>query len=60
MRWCKSLTRAGFRQPLLVHVQQGKHLLGICLGMQLLSEGSDEGKLAGLGADPGACASILL
>lgn len=49
----QKLDAAGFRQPLLEHVQQGKHLLGICLGMQLLSDGSDEGKLAGLGLIPG-------
>ncbi len=49
----RKLDAAGFRQPILEHVRQGKHLLGICLGMQLLSEGSDEGKLAGLGLIPG-------
>ena len=30
-------------------VQQKKPLLGICLGMQLLTKGSEEGKLPGLG-----------
>jgi imidazole glycerol-phosphate synthase subunit HisH len=49
----RKLDAAGFRQPILEHVRQGKHLLGICLGMQMLSEGSDEGKLAGLGLIPG-------
>jgi glutamine amidotransferase len=49
----QKLDAAGLRQPILEHVRQGKHLLGICLGMQLLSEGSDEGKLAGLGLIPG-------
>lgn len=30
-------------------VQEKKPLLGICLGMQLLTKGSEEGKLSGLG-----------
>jgi glutamine amidotransferase len=49
----QKLDTAGLRQPLLEHVQRGKQLMGICLGMQLLSDGSDEGTLAGLGLIPG-------
>lgn len=49
----QKLDAAGFRQPLHAHVQSGKHLLGICLGMQLLADGSDEGQLKGLGLVPG-------
>lgn len=49
----QKLDAAGFRQPLLDHAQQGKQLLGICLGMQLLATGSDEGRLPGLGLIPG-------
>lgn len=49
----QKLDAANFRQPLLDHAQRGGYLLGICLGMQLLAEGSDEGALAGLGLVPG-------
>ena len=34
-------------------LQNGKPILGICLGVQLLTEGSDEGTLPGLGWIPG-------
>ena len=33
----------------------GARLLGVCLGMQLLTEGSDEGDLSGLGLIRGHC-----
>jgi glutamine amidotransferase len=40
-------------------VAQGKPLLGICLGMQWLFEGSEEAAdLRGLGAIPGVCARL--
>ena len=35
--------------------ERGSHLLGVCLGMQLLTEGSDEGELDGLGFVHGRC-----
>ena len=35
------------------HVSTGKPLLGICLGMQLLLDSSEEGQLPGLGFVPG-------
>ena len=49
----QKMDAAGFRQPLHDHVQSGKHLLGICLGMHLLADRSDEGQLSGLGLIPG-------
>jgi glutamine amidotransferase len=49
----QKIDAAGIRKPLLEHARSGKPLLGICLGMQVLSEGSDEGQLAGLGLIPG-------
>ena len=34
-------------------------ILGVCLGMQLLMEGSDEGTSAGLGLIPGRCVRVV-
>jgi imidazole glycerol-phosphate synthase subunit HisH len=46
----QTLNRSGFRAKLDEFVIE-KHipLLGICVGMQILTEGSEEGKLPGLG-----------
>jgi glutamine amidotransferase len=40
-------------------VENGKKLLGVCLGMQLLTEGSDEGRCEGLGWLPGRTVRFL-
>jgi imidazole glycerol-phosphate synthase subunit HisH len=49
-----SLTGCGLVDPVRRHVAVGKPLLGICLGMQLLFEESDEmGRHRGLGFLPG-------
>lgn len=47
-------TASGLAEPLgdLVH-GEGRPVLGICVGMQMLAEGSDEGELPGLGWIPG-------
>ncbi|PLX88965.1 MAG: imidazole glycerol phosphate synthase subunit HisH [Desulfuromonas sp.] len=48
------LRRGGFVKPLLEHVGAGKPLLGICVGMQMLFEQSEEfGVHEGLGLVPG-------
>lgn len=39
--------------PLQDFAASGRPLLGICLGMQLLLDGSEEGELSGLGLIPG-------
>jgi glutamine amidotransferase len=50
----QNLTRRGLVAPLLDHVRRGKPLLGICLGMQLLFDDSEEmGRHQGLGLLPG-------
>ncbi|MFH1880632.1 MAG: imidazole glycerol phosphate synthase subunit HisH [Bacillota bacterium] len=46
------LNKSGMRHALDDAVQGGKPLLGICLGMQMLGEKSEEGKLAGLSYIP--------
>lgn len=45
----RRLLGGGLADALREHVATGGDLLGICLGMQLLLEGSDEGELPGLG-----------
>jgi len=45
-----NLKKGGFVAPLLEHVEAGKPLLGICVGMQMLFEESEEfGRHEGLG-----------
>jgi glutamine amidotransferase len=49
-----NLRAGGFVEPLLQHVASGKPLLGICVGMQMLFDESEEfGLHQGLGLVPG-------
>ncbi|HEY8963656.1 MAG TPA: imidazole glycerol phosphate synthase subunit HisH, partial [Alphaproteobacteria bacterium] len=44
----------GFEQPIRDHIEAGKPMLGVCVGMQMLFDDSDEfGTHAGLGVIPG-------
>jgi imidazole glycerol-phosphate synthase subunit HisH len=53
------LNQSGMRPKLSEMVQDRKMpVLGICVGMQLLADGSDEGKLPGLGWIPGRVRSF--
>ena len=47
------LHSGGWAEALVVHRQAGRPLLGICLGMHLLFDGSEEGPGRGLGFLPG-------
>ena len=52
----RALDRTGMGQALLQAASTGKPLLGICLGMQWLFEGSEEClEIAGAGIFPGNC-----
>ncbi|BCR06501.1 imidazole glycerol phosphate synthase subunit HisH [Desulfuromonas versatilis] len=49
-----NLREGGFVEPLRAHVAAGKPLLGICVGMQMLFDESEEfGRHQGLGLIPG-------
>ncbi len=49
----RNLKSAGLFQPLLKYLNENRPFLGICLGFQLLFEGSAEGKEAGFGVVKG-------
>jgi len=49
-----NLRNGGFVEPLLEHIAAGKPMLGICVGMQMLFDESEEfGRHKGLGLIPG-------
>ncbi len=43
------LDEGGWRRPLIQVIEKGVPFLGVCLGMQLMGKGSDEGPGSGLG-----------
>lgn len=47
------LAGLGLAEPLKARAQSGVPFFGICLGMQLLANESEEGRMAGLGLIPG-------
>ena len=49
----RALAERGFDRPLREFVEGGRPLFAVCLGMQVLFEGSDEGPEEGLGIIPG-------
>ncbi len=50
----KALTCSGIDDVIRMRVAEGAPLLGICLGMQLLFDSSEEGSASGLGLIPGS------
>lgn len=54
------LEEAGLIPVVKEEAKKGKPLLGICLGMQLLGRGSEEGTLPGLGLIPFNCVRFRL
>lgn len=44
----EQLDKLNLKNVIINHVKENKHLLGICLGMQLLANHSEEGDVAGL------------
>ena len=49
----RALRDAGFERPLRTAVDAGRPVIGVCVGMQILFEASDEDDEAGLGLLPG-------
>ena len=50
----QNLRQGGFVEPLLAHIEAGRPMLGICVGMQMLFDESEEfGLHQGLGLIPG-------
>lgn len=54
----ESLRKKDFLEPLADFKESGKPILGICLGMQLLTQGSEEAQCDGLGWISGYCKKI--
>lgn len=54
----RRLATTGWFATLQERASEGGHILGICLGMELLTEGSDEGIERGLGIVPGRFRSL--
>lgn len=54
----KALETSGFSSAIKSYAHAGRPLLGICLGMQMLTQGSEEGNLIGLGLVPGVAVNL--
>ena len=54
----ENLYQTGLIEEIKIWITQGKSFLGICLGLQILFEGSDEGRKKGLGVIEGEIKKI--
>ncbi|KGF67313.1 imidazole glycerol phosphate synthase [Hoeflea sp. BAL378] len=54
------LNQSGLKDPLLAQAKSGDvPILGVCVGMQILADGSDEGVAPGLGLVPGRVRTLV-
>jgi glutamine amidotransferase len=53
------LNESGLAEVIKDEANKGKHILGICLGMQLLGNRSEEGTLSGLSLIPFECKKFI-
>jgi glutamine amidotransferase len=54
-----ALTRSSLKETILDSIERGTPVLGICLGLQLLFEGSEEARgIYGFGIFPGVCTAF--
>jgi glutamine amidotransferase len=54
----KALEMSGFSQAIKAYANAGRPILGICLGMQMLAQVSEEGDTPGLGLVPGLAVNL--
>ena len=54
----RALRAKGYAEPLKAYIASGKPLMAVCVGMQVLFEGSDESDEPGLGVIPGKAAKF--
>src|SRR5437870_2127368 len=51
----KALHELGLAEPIKRRAREGIPILGVCLGMQMMANGSEEGSAEGLGLIEGRC-----
>lgn len=54
----RTINGSGLREEIHEFIETGRPLLGICVGLQMLTDGSEEGILPGLGYYSGRCVKL--